>query len=106
MNYYVLSGTMSGGEFMHKYQTISQRTAKDNLGNPEVFKGGCLVTKNGVAELFIQTAEERLQEEKNQQADKQANALLKLAMMAKEDVNAGRVASKDEVLNRLRAARS
>lgn len=91
---------------MQKPQTISQRTAKDNLGNPEVFKGGCLVTKNGVAELFIQTAEERQQEEKAQQANMQANALLKLAMMAKEDVYKGRVASKDDVLKRLRAARS
>lgn len=91
---------------MSKYQTISQRTAKDNLGNPEVFRGGCLVTKNGVAELFIQTAHERQQEENTQQADRQATALLKLAMMAKDDVTAGRVATKDDVLVRLRTARS
>lgn len=93
------------GGFMSKYQTISQRTAKDNLGNPEVFKGGCLVTKNGVAELFIQTASERQQEEQKQHAERQANALLKLAMLAKDDVAFGRVASKDDVLTRLRAAR-
>lgn len=90
---------------MQKYQTISQRTAKDNLGNSEVFEGGCLVTKNGVAELFIQTAQEREQEERAFNADKQATALLKLAMMAKEDVVHGRFSSKDDVLSRLKSAR-
>lgn len=91
---------------MNKTHTMSQRAAKDCLGNPDAFKGGCVVTKNGTAELYIQTAEEREQEERIFHAERQANALLKLAMMAKEDVAAGRVHSKEEVLERLRAARS
>lgn len=90
---------------MSMSRTISQCTAKEQLGNPEVFKGGCIVTKNGTAELFIQTAEERAEEERLHQADKQAHALLKLAMMAKADVAAGRVSDKDEVLARLRKNR-
>lgn len=90
---------------MNKGHTMSQRTAKESLGNPEAFRGGCLVTKNGVAELYIQTVEERELEEAALEATRQANALLKLAMLAKEDVEAGRVYSEDEVLQRLRAAR-
>ena len=90
---------------MYKHSTMAQRTAKDNLGNPDVFKGGCLITKNGVAELFIQTAEDRELEEKLRQTERQANALLKLAMLAKEDVALGRVSSKSELLHRLKAAR-
>ena len=74
---------------------MSQRAAKDCLGNPDAFKGGCVVTKNGTAELYIQTAEEREQEERILHAERQANALLKLAMMAKEDVTGGRVYSKN-----------
>jgi hypothetical protein len=91
---------------MNKTNTMSQRAAKDSLGNPDAFKGGCVVTKNGMAELYIQTAEEREQEERILHAERQANALLKLAMMAKEDVASGRVHSKEEVLDRLHAARS
>lgn len=85
--------------------TMSQRTAKESLGNPDAFKGGCLVTKNGTAELYIQTVQEREQEEKAFEAIRQANALLKLAMLAKEDVEAGRVYSEEEVLQQLRASR-
>ncbi|MDV7102805.1 hypothetical protein R3X26_00115 [Vibrio sp. TH_r3] len=42
---------------MNKTHTMSQRAEKDCLGNPDAFKGGCVVTKNGTAELYIQTAE-------------------------------------------------
>lgn len=91
---------------MNKTHTMSQRAAKECLGNPDAFKGGCVVTKNGTAELYIQTAEEREQEERLIHAERQANALLKMAMMAKEDVAVGRVHSKEQVLDRLRAARS
>ncbi len=65
-----------------------------------------MVTKNGIAELYIQTAEERQLDEKNRQNEQQATALLKLAIMAKDDVISGRTYSKDEVLERLLAARS
>ncbi|WP_070971293.1 hypothetical protein [Vibrio sonorensis] len=91
---------------MDKTRTMSQRAAKDCLGSPDEFKGGCVITKNGTAQLYIQTAEEREQEERAIQADRQANALLKLAMMAKEDVAADRVHTKEQVLERLRVARS
>lgn len=39
--------------------TISQKSAREMLGTPQNFRGGVYVTKNGAAELFIQTAEER-----------------------------------------------
>ncbi|UPQ86917.1 hypothetical protein [Vibrio sinaloensis] len=91
---------------MNKTRTMSQRAAKDCLGTPEAFKGGCVVTKNGSAELYIQTADEREQEQRVIDAERQANALLKLAMMAKQDVATDRVHSKEAVLERLRAARS
>ena len=91
---------------MNKTQTMSQRAAKDCLGIPDAFKGGCVVTKNGTAELYIQTAAERAQEERILHAERQANALLKLAMMAKEDIATGRVHSKEQMQDRLRAARS
>lgn len=90
---------------MNRNITMSQRTAKESLGNPDAFKGGCLVTKNGVAELYIQTIEEREQEENALESARQANALLKLAMLAKEDVENGRIYSEEEVLQKLRAAR-
>jgi hypothetical protein len=38
---------------------MSQKSAREGLGNPELFQGGVYVTKNGLAELFVQTAEER-----------------------------------------------
>lgn len=91
---------------MSKTNTMSQRSAKEKLGDPEAFQGGCVVTKNGVAELYIQTAEERQQEEQLLHAERQANALLKLAVMAKEDAINGRVHTKEAVLKRLRSART
>ncbi|WP_425666731.1 hypothetical protein ACPUEJ_06630 [Vibrio tubiashii] len=90
---------------MNKTHTMSQRVATDNLGNPDAFKGGCVVTKDGTAELHIQTAEKREQEERAIHAERQANALLKLALMAKDDVVAGRVHTRKELLERVRASR-
>ncbi|UNK63824.1 hypothetical protein [Buttiauxella ferragutiae] len=43
--------------------TMSQKTAREGLSNPELFEGGVFVTRNGVAELFVQTAAERQLEE-------------------------------------------
>ena len=36
--------------------TMSQKAAREGLGSPELFDGGVFVTKNGVAELFVQPA--------------------------------------------------
>lgn len=82
---------------------MSQKAAREGLGNPELFKGGVFVTKNGQSELFIQTSVEREIELKER--ERQANALLKLVMAAKDDVNNKRTLSPEEALEKLRAAR-
>ncbi|MBD3707506.1 hypothetical protein IE983_23800 [Enterobacter hormaechei] len=58
--------------------TISQKSAREMLGTPEQFRGGVYVTKNGAAELFIQTAEERDAELAERYQQQQVNAMLKL----------------------------
>ncbi|EIU7557237.1 hypothetical protein NQ837_002384 [Providencia rettgeri] len=83
--------------------TMSQKAAREGLGNPELFKGGVFVTKNGQSELFIQTSVEREIELKER--ERQANALLKLVMAAKDDVKNKRTLSPEEALEKLRAAR-
>ncbi|CAK7005711.1 MAG: hypothetical protein MEPRV_00263 [Providencia sp.] len=82
---------------------MSQKAAREGLGNPELFKGGVFVTKNGQSELFIQTSVEREIELKER--ERQANALLKLVMAAKDDVKNKRTLSPEEALEKLRAAR-
>lgn len=82
---------------------MSQKAAREGLGNPELFKGGVFVTKNGQSELFIQTSVEREIELKER--ERQANALLKLVMAAKDDVKNKRTSSPEEALEKLRAAR-
>ncbi|AVL73086.1 hypothetical protein AB6F62_18695 [Providencia huaxiensis] len=85
--------------------TMSQKAAREGLGNPELFKGGVFVTKNGQSELFIQTSVEREIELKERERERQANALLKLVMAAKDDVKNKRTLSPEEALEKLRAAR-
>lgn len=87
-------------------QTMSQKLARDSLGNAETFEGGVYVTKNGVAELFIQTAAERETEVREMQQDRNINALFKLAMQAKKEIADGKGLSPEEVLGNLRAARN
>ncbi|MDN8683074.1 hypothetical protein Q0M91_14750, partial [Staphylococcus aureus] len=58
--------------------TMSQKLAREGLGNPELFQGGVYITKNGQAELFVQTAEERQLELQEREKERQSNALLKL----------------------------
>nr|WP_208291997.1 MULTISPECIES: hypothetical protein [Providencia] len=82
---------------------MSQKAAREGLGNPELFKGSVFVTKNGQSELFIQTSVEREIELKER--ERQANALLKLVMAAKDDVKNKRTLSPEEALEKLRAAR-
>ena len=85
--------------------TISQKVAREKLGDPEVFQGGVYVTKNGVAELYIQTAEEREREIQEQEQERQAVALLKLTLMAKKDIANNNTYTPEDVLKKLKAAR-
>lgn len=85
--------------------TMSQKAAREGLGNPELFEGGVYVTKNGVAELFVQTARERQVEEAERSRERQNNALLKLIMKAKQEAEEGNTMSPEDALQRLRAAR-
>ena len=85
--------------------TMSQKAAREGLGNPELFQGGVYVTKNGMAELFVQTAEEREAELRDREAERQSTALLMLVMSAKQDVKQGRAMSASDALRRLREAR-
>lgn len=86
--------------------TMSQKSAREGLGNPEIFKGGVYVTKNGLAELFIQTASEREEEINELYKERQANALLKLVMMAKSEIKNNRGMTPEEAMRRLREART
>lgn len=86
-------------------KTMSQKLARDSLGNAQNFEGGMYVTKNGVAELFIQTAAERQAELKEMEQERNINALFKLAMMAKKEIADGKGMTPEEVLGSLRAAR-
>ncbi|ORM67942.1 hypothetical protein [Pantoea rwandensis] len=87
-------------------QTMSQKAAREGLGNPELFEGGVFITKNGVAELFVQTAAEREAELKKIEEERQINALFKLAMIAKQEINDDQGMTPEEVLARLRSART
>ncbi|NXZ90039.1 hypothetical protein HZI31_22905 [Serratia fonticola] len=87
-------------------QTMSQKLARDSLGNAETFEGGIYVTKNGVAKLFIQTAAEREAEVREMQQERNINALFKLAMQAKKEITEGKGMIPEDVLGRLRAARN
>ncbi|QUY47211.1 hypothetical protein JK621_17570 [Serratia plymuthica] len=85
--------------------TMSQKAAREGLGSPDLFEGGVFVTKNGVAELFVQTAAEREAEIRERNLERQANALLKLVMLANQDIKNQRGMSPEETLRRLREAR-
>ena len=85
---------------------ISQRAAREGLGTPEVFQGGVYVTKNGVAELFIQTAEDREAELQTLHLERENKALLRLVMLAKQDVTEGRTFSVSQAKERMRHART
>lgn len=90
---------------MSTHKTLSQKATRENLGSPDNFKGGVWVTKNGTAELFVQTASERQEELAAWEQERQTHALLKLALKAKQEVTEGKVLTPEEVLKRLRAAR-
>lgn len=84
--------------------TISQKSAREMLGTPEQFRGGVYVTKNGVAELFIQTAEEREEELIERHQQQQVNAMLKLVSLSQHDYEQGHHSSARDLLARRRAA--
>ncbi|AWA05055.1 hypothetical protein [Aeromonas hydrophila] len=86
--------------------TISQRAAREGLGTPEMFQGGVFVTKNGITELFIQTAEDRELELEALANDRENKALLRLVMLAQRDVTEGRTFSVQEAKERMRHART
>ena len=88
-----------------KYQTMSQKTARENIGNPEEFVGGTYVTRNGVSQLFVQPVAEREAELAAKELERQKTALVKMAMMAKSDAENGNTMSVDEALAKLRARR-
>lgn len=90
---------------MSAHKTLSQKATRESLGSPDNFKGGVWVTKNGTAELFVQTALERQEELADWEQEQQSLALLKLALKAKQEVVEGKVLTPDEALKRLRAAR-
>jgi len=95
-------------ESKDKYMTIStmsQKSARDGLGTPSNFEGGVYVTRNGVAELFVQTAAEREIEMNELRMERQTNALLRLVMLAKQDIKENRKMSPEEALRRMRDAR-
>jgi len=83
--------------------TISQKSAREMLGTPEQFRGGVFVTKNGAAELFIQTAEEREAELVEREQQQQVNAMLKLVSLSQRDYEQGRFSSARDLLARRRA---
>lgn len=96
---------MSETTAKYSANTMSQKSAREALGAPDTFRGGCYVTRNGVAELFIQTAAERAEELAAQERERQAMALLRLAMMAEQDIRQGETFSPEQALQQLRAAR-
>lgn len=83
------------------YKAISQRVAREGIGEPSNFAGGVYVTKNGSPELFIMTAEERAIELAERQQELQDRALIKLIMLSKQDIRAGRTYSLEQTLARL-----
>ncbi|WP_176488701.1 hypothetical protein [Candidatus Regiella insecticola] len=85
--------------------TMSQKTAREGLGAPELFQGGVFVTKNGVAELFVQPASERTAELIEKERERQVNSLFKLTMMAIKDIDAGNTMTPEKAIERLRVAR-
>lgn len=85
--------------------TISQKSAREMLGTPEQFRGGVYITKNGTAELFVQTADEREAELAERHLHMETAAMLKLVGLSQRDYEEGRFSSGRDALARRRAAR-
>ncbi|WP_317987467.1 hypothetical protein [Photorhabdus antumapuensis] len=63
------------------------------------------ITKNGISELFIQPIAEREREQADRNAERQAMALLKIAMLSKKDIIEGRTMTLEEALRRRKERR-
>jgi len=83
--------------------TMSQKAVRENLGNPELFEGGVYVTKNGTAELFVQTAAEREAELAEREYQRQQDALFRILMRSKQDFVNNHKMTPEEALKRLNA---
>ncbi len=83
------------------YKAMSQKAAREGIGEPSNFSGGVYVTKNGSPELFIMTAEERAVELAEHYQELQDKALIKLLMMSHQDIQAGHTYSLEQALERL-----
>lgn len=83
--------------------TMSQKAVRESLGNPELFEGGVYVTKNGTAELFVQTAAERHAELAELEYQRQQDALFRILMRSKQDFANNRKMTPEEALRRLKA---
>lgn len=90
---------------MNSKQTMPQNLARDSLGNAAAFEGGVYVTKNGISELFIQTAAERQAEIRASEQERNINTLFRLALQAIKEIADGKGMTSEDVLGRLRAAR-
>ena len=101
-----VKGEFGGDAMSTTYKSLSQKATRDGLGTVDNFRGGVWVTKNGAAELFVQTAEERQEELQKSEHERQIYALLKLTLLAKKDMQDGRFSTVDDVRARLRAART
>ncbi|MDI2111758.1 hypothetical protein [Commensalibacter nepenthis] len=85
--------------------TISQKEAREKLNDVALFENGVYVTRNGVAQLYIQTVEARERELQEIEQEKQAIALLQLTLKAQKDVVEGKTHTLEEVLEKLNATR-
>ncbi len=83
------------------YKAISQKAAREGIGEPSTFTGGVYVTKNGSPELFIMTAKERAAELAERYQEAQDRALIKLLVMSQQDIRAGNTYSLEKTLERL-----
>lgn len=84
--------------------TMSQKAVRESLGNPELFEGGVYVTKNGTAELFVQTAAEREAELAEREYQRQQDALFRILMRSKQDFVNNRKMTPEEALKMLDAS--
>ena len=84
--------------------TMSQKAAREGLGSPDLFEGGVYVTK---MVLLSCLCKRRLREAeiRERNLERQSNALLKLTMMAKQEIKIIAVCRPKKRCRRLRDAR-
>ncbi|MCP1439258.1 hypothetical protein J3D56_002694 [Erwinia persicina] len=82
--------------------TLSEKVAREKLGDPQQFKGGVYITQNGATGLFVQPADEREAELAAIAKERELNALGKILMRGKNDITQGRKMTPEEALKKLR----